>query len=338
VGENIRVLLAFAGHQPSAGAPLDAAPTARIVGRTRLGAGCVLRAYATLRGDGQAIEAGDRCWFGAHSTVHIVHHTVPTRIGADVTVGPRALVHAATVGDGAVVCERAVLLDGAEIGAGAAIAPDTLVPPGKRLPGGALYAGVPAARVRALAPGELEALAAGQRRLDPGEPPRTAAPRIVAPAGALVCDTVHVEGSLSLGAGASVWFGTRVVAPRGAVVVGARSNVQDNSTLLVDDGGTIELGERVTVGHHVTLEACRVLDGALVANGARLGRGTVVEAGACVAASAVTDPGSIVPAGMLWAGRPARPLRPLTPEQRRRFGEIPDVYGDEYRPHYLPRS
>lgn len=332
-----RVLLPFAGHEPLAGAALDAAPTARIVGRTRLGAGCVLRAYATLRGDGQAIDVGDRCWFGAHSTVHIVHHTVPTRIGADVTVGPRALVHAVTVGDGAVVCEGAVLLDGAEIGAGAAIAPDSLVPPRKRLPGGALYAGVPAVRVRPLAPGELEALAAAQRRLDPEDPPRAAPPRRAAAGGALVCDTVHVEGPVSLGAGASVWFGTRIVAPGGAVTVGARSNVQDNSRLLVEGAGTIELGERVTIGHEVTLEACRVLDGALVANGARVGRGTLVEAGACVAASAVTEPGTVVPAGMLFAGRPARPLRPLTPEERRRFGEIPDVYGDEYRPHYLGR-
>jgi len=330
-----RVLLPFAGHEPFAGAPLDAAPTARIIGRTRLGAGCVLRAYATLRGDGQAIDVGDRCWFGAHCTVHIVQRTVPTRIGADVTVGPRALVHAVTVGDGAVVGEGAVLLDGAEIGAGAAIAPDSLVPPRKRLPGGALYAGVPAVRVRPLAPGELDALAAEQRRLDPEDPPPTAAPRIAASGGALVCDTVHVEGSVSLGAAASVWFGTRIVAPRGSVVLGARSNVQDNSTFLVDDGGAIEIGDRVTIGHNVTLEACRILDGALVANGSRLGRGTVVEAGACVAASAVTAPGSVVPAGMLWAGRPARPLRPLTPEERQRFGEIPDVYAGEYRPHYL---
>lgn len=331
------VLVPFAGHGPVAGAALDAAPTARIVGRTRVGDGCVLRAHATLRGDGQAIEVGDRCWFGAHSTVHIVHYTVPTRIGADVTVGPRALVHAATVGDGSVVGERAVLLDGAEVGDGAAIAPDTLVPPRKRLPGGALYAGVPAVRVRPLAPGELEALAAEQRRLDPADPPASTAPRIAASPGALVCDTVHVEGSVSLGADASVWFGTRIVAPRGSVVVGARSNVQDNSTLLVEGGGAIEIGERVTIGHNVTLESCRILDGALVANGSRLGRGTVVEAGACVAACAVTDPGAVVRGGMLWAGRPARPLRPLTSEERRMFGGIPDVYGDEYRPHYLPR-
>lgn len=330
-----RVLLPFAGHEPFAGAGLDASPAARLIGRVRVGAGCVLRAYATLRGDGQEIEAGDRCWFGAHSTVHIVHHTGPTRIGADVTVGPRALLHAVTVGDGAVVSEGAVLLDGAELGAGAVIAPDTLVPPRKRLPGGALYAGVPAVRVRPLAPGELEAFAAEQRGLAPEDPPRTAAPRIEASAGALVCDTVHVEGRVSLGVAASVWFGTRIVAGQGSVVLGARSNVQDNSTLTMDDGGAIEIGERVTIGHNVTLEACRILDGALVGNGARLARGTLVEAGACVAASAVTAPGAVVRAGMLWAGRPARPVRPLTPEERQRFGGIPDVYADDYRPHHL---
>jgi gamma-carbonic anhydrase len=342
-----RVLQAYSTFEPRAGPGLDAAPTARIIGRTRLGAGCVLRACATLRGDGQAIDVGDACWFGEHSTVHIVHFTVPTILGARVTVGRRALVHAVTVGDDVVVGEGggppdgaglgevAVFLDGAELGPGAAIAPHALVPPRKRLAGGALYAGVPAVAVRTLAPGELEALRAAERRPDDGTPPRAALARVDAAEGALVCDTVHVEGTVALGALASIWFGTRVVAAGGTVAIGARSNVQDNSTLVVEGGGRIELGDGVTIGHNVTLEACRVMEGALVANGSRVGRGTVVEPGACVAASAVTPEGSVVTAGMLWAGRPARLLRPVSPEERRRFSEIPGVYADEYRPHYL---
>ena len=54
--------------------------------------------------------------------------------------------------------------------------------------------------------------------------------------------------------------------------------------------------------------------------------GTIVRAGACVSAGAVTEPGSEITAGMIWAGNPARPSRPVSPRHRQGFDRAVEVY------------
>jgi carbonic anhydrase/acetyltransferase-like protein (isoleucine patch superfamily) len=76
-------------------------------------------------------------------------------VGAGVTIGHRAVVHACTIKDnarigiGAVVLTGAVVEENAQVGAGA------VVPPGKVVPAGWLVMGVPAKPVRQMAPEEL---------------------------------------------------------------------------------------------------------------------------------------------------------------------------------------
>lgn len=79
---------------------------------------------------------------------------MPTVIGARVTVGHGATVHAATVEDGAFVGMGAVVLDGAVVESGAIVAAGAVVPPGVRIPSGEVWGGAPARRLRATAPGE----------------------------------------------------------------------------------------------------------------------------------------------------------------------------------------
>jgi carbonic anhydrase/acetyltransferase-like protein (isoleucine patch superfamily) len=62
--------------------------------------------------------------------------------------------------------------------------------------------------------------------------------------------------------------------------------------------------------------------------------GAVVETGAMVAAGAVVTPGKRVTSGQLWGGTPARPMRDLTPEEKRYIDNLPDRYfalAQEYR-------
>ena len=55
--------------------------------------------------------------------------------------------------------------------------------------------------------------------------------------------------------------------------------------------------------------------------------GAVVESDAMVAAGALVTPGKRIPASELWAGRPAKKMRDLAPE------EITRLNG--YAPHYV---
>ena len=80
----------------------------------------------------------------------------PCRIGQDVTIGHAAVVHGATVGDGAMIGIRAVVLNGANVGAGAIIGAGAVVTEGCEIPARHLAVGVPAKVIRELTDEDVE--------------------------------------------------------------------------------------------------------------------------------------------------------------------------------------
>ena len=75
-----------------------------------------------------------------------------------------------------------------------------------------------------------------------------------------------------------------------------------------------EIGAEVTIGHNVSIFGCKIEDESLIGMGAVL-QGAKVEKRAMVAAGAVVGPGTVIPAGEIWGGNPARHLRKLKPEE-----------------------
>jgi len=80
----------------------------------------------------------------------------PCTIGAGVTVGHGAIVHAATVEDNVLIGMRAVVLNRAHIGRDSVIGAAALVTEDSIVPPGSLVLGIPARVVRALLPEEIE--------------------------------------------------------------------------------------------------------------------------------------------------------------------------------------
>lgn len=128
----------------------------------------------------------------------------------------------------------------------------------------------------------------------------------------------HVIGQVEIGDQASLWYGTVVRGDVERIRIGARSNVQDNSTLHVSrDLHPVEIGRDVTVGHRAVVHGCRVGDGALIGIGAIVLDGAVVEDEAWVGAGATVTPGTVIEGGMLAVGTPARCVRRLDAEELR---------------------
>ncbi len=343
-------VIPYLEFRPRIAADSSVAADAAVIGRTEVGARCHLGQLATLRADGESIRIAEDCWFGDFSTVHIAHSVFAAVVGRGVTVGSFGLVHACDLGDGCVVGEHALVMDNSRIGAGAVIAADSVVPPGKTLDGGWLYAGVPAKAVRPVSAEELASLHALLRNGTASNDAtvnavlrsaqQVAMPRLVAgsglpttlAAGAYVAPTAILDGNLSLAPQSSVWFGVEMVGG-GDVVIGAGSNVQDNTRIHVAAGERVHIGQRVTVGHNVRMAACVVEDDAMVGMGSVLGAGTIVRAGGVVAAGAETAPGTEVAAGEIWSGTPARRWKPLPADNRANFKRGVEVY-IEYAGNY----
>ena len=114
-----------------------------MLGDVTLGAHASVWYGAVLRGDMAAIVVGERTNIQDGTIVH-VDEGLPTRIGARVGVGHRAILHACTVEDDCLIGMGSVLLNGVHIGTGSVVAAGAVVPEGARVPPGSLVVGVPA--------------------------------------------------------------------------------------------------------------------------------------------------------------------------------------------------
>jgi carbonic anhydrase/acetyltransferase-like protein (isoleucine patch superfamily) len=139
------------------------APGAVVVGDVEIGEEASVWYAAVVRGDVHHIRIGVRTNIQDGAVVHVTRDRFPTRIGDEVTVGHRAVVHGCEVGDGALIGIGAVVLDGARIGEGALIGAGAVVTPGSEIDAHTLAVGTPARPVRRL--GDEERAAQRERTL-----------------------------------------------------------------------------------------------------------------------------------------------------------------------------
>jgi carbonic anhydrase/acetyltransferase-like protein (isoleucine patch superfamily) len=133
---------------------------------------------------------------------------------------------------------------------------------------------------------------------------------------AYIEESARVLGDVVIGAESSVWFNVVIRADVHHVRIGARTNIQDNSTIHVTrDRWPTLIGDDVTVAHGVILHGCRVGNRCLIGMGAIVMDGADIADDCLVAAGALVPPGTTVPAGHLVIGHPATVTRPLRPEE-----------------------
>lgn len=113
--------------------------------------GCVLRAEEA------PIHIGPRSNIQDLTVIH-TDADRPCRVGAGVTVGHRAVLHGATVGDGALIGIGAIILNGAVVGEEAMIGAGAVVPEGAVIPPRTLALGIPARVVRQLREEEIQCM------------------------------------------------------------------------------------------------------------------------------------------------------------------------------------
>jgi carbonic anhydrase/acetyltransferase-like protein (isoleucine patch superfamily) len=135
-----------------------------------------------------------------------------------------------------------------------------------------------------------------------------------------------VVGRVTLGRGASVWYGSVLRADEDEILVGAECNIQDLCCLHVDAGEPAVLEDRVSLGHRAMVHGAHVGTGALIGIGAIVLGGAKVGAGSMVAAGTVVLPGTELPAGVLAAGVPSRIVRDLTDTDRAVFAQTAARY------------
>jgi carbonic anhydrase/acetyltransferase-like protein (isoleucine patch superfamily) len=139
---------------------------------------------------------------------------------------------------------------------------------------------------------------------------------------AFVAPGAQVIGDVAIGPESSIWYNCVLRGDVNRIRIGARTNIQDGSIVHVDspkpgapEGHPTLIGDDVLIGHLAMVHGCVLHDRAFVGLGAIVMDGCEIEGGAMLAAGAMLTPGKRIPAGQLWAGRPAKYVRDLSHEE-----------------------
>jgi carbonic anhydrase/acetyltransferase-like protein (isoleucine patch superfamily) len=148
-------IIAYKGLSPTLHPTAFVAEGVQLIGDVRLAKDASVWYNSVLRGDINVVEVGERTNIQDSSVLHVTSE-FPVRIGSEVTVGHRAIVHGCAVGDCCLIGMGSVILDNAKIGSNSLVAAGAVVLENFVVPEGMLAAGVPAKIIRPLTEEEKE--------------------------------------------------------------------------------------------------------------------------------------------------------------------------------------
>ena len=134
-------------------------------------------------------------------------------------------------------------------------------------------------------------------------------------------------GDVILGDQCSVWFNAVIRGDVNSIQIGNNSNIQDGTVIhcTYQKAATI-IGNNVSIGHRALVHGCTLQDHVLVGMGAIVMDHAVIEEYCMIAAGTIVLENTICESGYLYAGIPARKIKPITDAQRQLLNHLPNNY------------
>jgi carbonic anhydrase/acetyltransferase-like protein (isoleucine patch superfamily) len=141
---------------PSWGNNCFIAPNATIVGDVIMGDECSVWFNTVIRGDVNSIRLGNKVNVQDGTVIHCTYNKTKTIIGNNVSIGHNAIVHGCTIHDNVLIGMGAIVMDHAVVHSDTIIAAGAVVLEHTVCEAGAVYAGVPAKKVKDIDPSKIE--------------------------------------------------------------------------------------------------------------------------------------------------------------------------------------
>src|ERR1051326_6153343 len=136
------------GVSPKFGKDCFLADNCTVVGDVVMGNECSVWFNAVVRGDVNSIRMGNKVNVQDGAVIHATYQKTKAILGNNVSIGHNAIVHGCTEYDNVLIGMGAIVMDYAVVHSNTIIAAGAVVLEGTICDAGAIYAGVPAKKVK----------------------------------------------------------------------------------------------------------------------------------------------------------------------------------------------
>ncbi|MHB8206131.1 gamma carbonic anhydrase family protein [Mucilaginibacter sp.] len=142
-----------------------------------------------------------------------------------------------------------------------------------------------------------------------------------------IAENATIVGDVIMGDNCSVWFNAVIRGDVHYIRIGNNTNIQDGVVIHCSyQYAATNIGNNVSVGHNALVHGCILHDHVLIGMGAIVMDHAVVEEFVIIAAGSVVLEKTICESGYLYAGTPAKKIKPLTDEQIVMLKRLPNNY------------
>ena len=150
------LILSVEGVSPKWGTNCFIASNCTIVGDVEMGNECSVWFNAVIRGDVNSVRMGNKVNVQDGAVIHCTYQKTKAILGNNVSIGHNAIVHGCLIHDNVLIGMGAIVMDDAVVHSNTIIAAGAVVLQGTICEGGAIYAGVPAKKVKEISTDKVE--------------------------------------------------------------------------------------------------------------------------------------------------------------------------------------
>ena len=136
-----------------------------------------------------------------------------------------------------------------------------------------------------------------------------------------------VVGEVVMGDNCSAWFNAVVRGDVHSITIGDNTNIQDGAVIhcTYQKSKTV-IGNNVSIAHNAIVHGCTIEDNVLVGMGAIVMDDAIVHSNSIIAAGAVVLAKMVVEPGFIYAGIPAKKIKPVGREMQGIFSRTANNY------------
>lgn len=142
-----------------------------------------------------------------------------------------------------------------------------------------------------------------------------------------IAPTASIIGDVKTKKDVSIWFNAVLRGDNGSIVIGDKSNVQDNVIMHSNEGGNVIIGKNVTLGHGCTIHGAQIGDNSLIGMNALITGNVIIPKNCFVyAGSVVTARIGEIEEGSFIKGNPAKCIGKISEKQKEAVESASEEY------------